>query len=146
MGTLRTGRQLVQDLPHGAPGLISGFISSHRRQGALPCAWPLSGCSPHPSELTETLPASHYKLSHSPLNNKSQGLSPGCQPRWVGCVWLLTAVCALCMVETQARTRCITGWITRNPRNGFSIVSPVINAFSDTWMTELLPLLIFLMF
>ena len=93
----------------------SGFISSRKRRGVLPCAWPLSGCSPQPSELTETLPASHYKLSHTPLNNKSQGLSLGCQPRWVGCVWLLMSVHALYTVETQERTRCITGWNTRNP-------------------------------
>lgn len=88
--------------------------------GSLPCAWPLSGCSPYPSELTETLPASHYKLSDTPLNNNSQGLSPGCQPRWVGCVWLLMTVRALYTGETEERTRCITGWITRSPEKWFS--------------------------
>lgn len=45
--------------------LISGFSQDLRlhflTQEAGGCfhihAWPLSGCSPHPSELTETLPA-----------------------------------------------------------------------------------------
>ena len=81
------------------PRLRLHFLT--QEPGALPCAWPLSGCSPHPSELTETLPASHYKLLHTPLNTKSPGLSPGCQPRWAGCVWLLVTVCALCMVEIR---------------------------------------------